>query len=193
MAHFGLCSEKVNEQILNKILSFCSSLSIAAVIYCWLFSTVDSEEQTSSWSFSIAVATTVGVGGRWWAYLDDECHSFCPSVRLHIILSKYADLRVNFCMTLLVVCSASCLLLLVASGKTWHTGVTSQKWCIWSKEVNTDLEIRLKGGLKTLALRVSTNSSFISHKVLLFIFYVIVNHESFYIETYMNFDCCHLF
>lgn len=106
---------------------------------------------------------------------------------------KYSDLRVNFCMTLLVVCSASCLLLPVASGKTWHTGVTSQKWCIWSKEVNTDLEIQLKGGLKTLALRVSTNSSFSSHKVLLFIFYVIVNHESFYIETYMNFDCCHLF
>ena len=90
-----------------------------------------------------------GGGEGWWAYLDDECHSFCPSVHLHIILSKYSVLRVNFCMSLLVVCSASCLLLPVASGKTWHTGVTSQKWCIWSKEVNTDLEIWLKGGLKT--------------------------------------------
>lgn len=91
-----------------------------------------------------------GVGRDDEPILDDECHSFCPSVRLQIILSKYSDLRVNFCMSLLVVCSASCLLLPVASGKTWHTGVTSQKWCIWSKEVNTDLEIRRKGGLKTV-------------------------------------------
>lgn len=59
-----------------------------------------------------------GVGRDDEPILDDECHSFCPSVRLHIILSKYSDLRFNFCMSLLVVCSASCLLLPVASGKT---------------------------------------------------------------------------